>query len=254
MSLKTKNNHRYESTYDSLLLRGIDDPQTPRPWNLFNEIKKHSSVGKVLLDIGCGTAFKLLPLSPYLKKMIGIDISDSMLLAAKNHIEQKRLKNIQLVKATSEKIPLTPKSIDIITSMLSRWDIKELATIIKSNGIVLIEHIGCEDKIDFKKLFGKDSMGWRGQLMEYEKDKYLNLLRENFSQYFEYVTIENGFWNTYYTAHGLKELLLNTPTIRNYHQLFDKEKLDAAISLFSTKKGIKLTQNRMLIYARNSRI
>ena len=39
MSLKTKNNHNYESTYDSSLLRGIDDPKTPRPWDLFNEIK-----------------------------------------------------------------------------------------------------------------------------------------------------------------------------------------------------------------------
>lgn len=254
MLLKMKNNHLYESTYDSSLLRGIDDPQTPRPWKLFNEIKKYSSTKKVLLDIGCGTAFKLIPLSPYWQKIIGLDISDSMLSAAKHNIQSKRVKNIQLIKATSEKIPFVHKSINLITSILGRWNIKELARILKSDGVIIIEHIGCEDKKDFKKLFGKDNMGWRGQLIEYGKDEYLNLLAKDFSQYFEYVSIQNGFWNTYYTIEGLKQLLLNTPTIRNYQKESDKENFDTAIALFSTEKGIKLTQNRILIYARNSRI
>src|SRR3990167_2266443 len=159
MSLKTKNNHNYESTYDSSLLRGIDDPKTPRPWDLFNEIKKYASLENILLDVGCGTAFKLVPLSPYLHQIIGLDISDSMLLAAKYNIQRKKISNIQFVKATSENLPFLTKSMDIITSMLGRCDIKELATALKPNGIVIIEHIGCEDKKDFKKLFEKDSLG-----------------------------------------------------------------------------------------------
>ena len=252
MSLKMKNDHTYESSYDSSLLRGIDDPQTPRPWDLFNEIKKYSSTEKILLDIGCGTAFKLLPLSPYLKRILGLDISNSMLFAAKRKIENNNIENMQLIMADSEKIPIAPRSIDLITSMLGRWNLKEFATALKSNGIVIIEHIGCEDKKDFKKLFGRDEIGWRGQYIEYERDEYMASCYQHFHSYFKFVSIVNSYWNTYYTTQGLKLLLANTPTIRNYNEKYDEKFLNLAIKKFSRKNGVKLIQNRMLIHATNN--
>lgn len=39
----------YISKYDSTQLRGMDDTLTPRPWDLFNEIKKHANTTKTFL-------------------------------------------------------------------------------------------------------------------------------------------------------------------------------------------------------------
>jgi hypothetical protein len=63
-------NFSYISQYDSAKLRGVD-VLSNRPWNLTDEILKYSAPCSNLLDIGCGTAFKLIPLSPSFNNIIG---------------------------------------------------------------------------------------------------------------------------------------------------------------------------------------
>lgn len=254
MLLTVKNKLGYTAKYDSILLRGVDDPNTPRPWNLFDEIKKYTSDNKTLLDIGCGTAFKLFHLSPYLKKIFGLDISENMLEAANKNIFHNEIKNIKVINGLASKLPFPDKSIDIITCLLATWDAKEIWRVLKDDGSVVIEFIGCEDKKDFKILFGKDEQGWRGQFIDYSLEEYINLCYEDFFRFFESVTIKNGYWDTYYSIEGIIQLLNYTPTIRHFDYQKDEIKLNEAIKIFSTEKGIKLTQNRMLIHVKNPRI
>ena len=68
------------------------------------------------------------------------------------------------------------------------------------------------------------------------------------------MTIRNGYWNTYYTIKGLMHLLKYTPTIRHFDYVNDKNKIKKAIKIFSTERGIKLTQNRMLLYVKSPRL
>ena len=251
MSLTIKNNIYYKADYDSLLIQGRDDPDTPRPWNLKQEIEKIMADHKILLDMGCGTGSKIFPFATHLSYLIGLDPSQDMLDQALKNKLKTQLKNISLLKATAEAIPLSNHSIDIVTSILSRWDAAEISRVLKPEGVALIEFIGCRDKKDFKLLFGQDHLGWRGQFIEYEEDKYLSYIEEKFSLYFKNIRIKNGFWNTYYTVEGLKKLLSLTPTIRNYDPSRDMPHVEVAKKLFSTDKGIKLTQNRILIYAQD---
>jgi SAM-dependent methyltransferase len=245
---------KYNAKYDSLLLRGIDDPDYPRPWNLFDIIKNYSGITKNLLDIGCGTSFKIIPLSQFFKQLIGIDPSSSMINASMDNIKANSIVNINLLKANGDQLPFMNQSIDIVTCMLSRWNIKEIARVLKPDGNLIIEHIGCEDKKEFKLLFGKDEQGWRGQLIQYNLDEYINIYKTILQKYFTHISIINGFWNTYYSLDGIRLLLENTPTIRNFDDEKDKYHLIKAVELFSTSSGIKLTQNRILIHAKNPRI
>src|SRR3990167_4840640 len=114
---------KYCSQYDSFLIRGKDDPSFNRPWNLLNEIIKYSSKDKILLDVGCGTAQKIIPLVPYFKKIIAIDISEDMLNAARKNI--MHLRNIELFRSSSEKLPFHDGTFDVITCILSRWNVAE---------------------------------------------------------------------------------------------------------------------------------
>lgn len=251
MLLTIKNRRLYEAQYDSALLRGLDDPETPRPWDLFTEIKKHASKEKKLLDIGCGTAFKIIPLADYFDEIIGLEPSQSMLDAAIKNVTDKGVNNIRFIKGKAEKLPFPDHSIDVISSILSRWDAAEIKRVLKPSGIAIIEYIGCEDKKEFKKLFGKDEQGWRGQFIEYDLEEYLKLCYDDFSAFFDSVSMRNAYWNTYYSTEGLKQLLSFTPTIRNYDPALDANFLNEAVTSFQTEQGIRLTQNRILIHAQN---
>ena len=241
----------YTRAYDSALLRGIDDPNTPRPWDIASEIKMHACKQKTLLDIGCGSSFKTIKIARYFKQVVGVDISQSMIDASVNNITINHSKNMPLVYGDGYHLPFKDLSFDIVTCILSRWDIREIYRVLKQKGLAIIEHIGCDDKRDFKLLFGKDAYGYRGQLIENtNKHTYIKSYYEFFIKHFQAVSVHNGFWNTYYTEEGLNHLLKNTPTIRHYDEQKDREYFLTSIQKYSTNLGIKLTQNRILIYAK----
>jgi ubiquinone/menaquinone biosynthesis C-methylase UbiE len=217
------------------------------------EIFSNSSPASSLLDIGCGTAFKLFPLTNHFSAITGIDISEDMVCSANDSIKKSGIKNIKILHGNSDHLPFEDNSFDAITCMLSRWDAKEIARVLKPSGNVIIEHIGCEDKIDFKILFGKDENGWRGQFIDFNSDEYIQSFYDLLAPLFESVTITKGFWKTFYTEQGILELLKFTPTIRNFNETTDRNYFKMACELFKCEEGIGLTQNRILIHAKNPR-
>lgn len=241
----------YVAKYDSELLRGHDAPETPRPWDLKNFILNFSGKERFLLDIGCGTSFKLIPLASHFNTVIGLDLSADMVFSSHKNIQGKNINNISIVMARNEALPFTEKKFDVITCMLSRCTASEAHRVLKSTGVLIIEYPGCEDKKEFKELFGKDSDGWRGQFINYKRDEFIDIFYKTYKRYFNYIEIKNGFWNTYYTSNGIIELLKYTPTIRNFDLVKDKKALEFAIETFMTPHGIRLKQNRILMYATN---
>jgi ubiquinone/menaquinone biosynthesis C-methylase UbiE len=239
----------YISAYDSPQLHGSDDSSTQRPWDLNKEILSRAGKNLNLLDIGCGSAFKLIPLSPYFGEITGLDISEDMIVAAKINVDNHKINNINLIHADSNKLPFEESAYDMVTCMLSRWNENEIFRILKPNGVVIIEHIGCEDKKELKILFGKDKDGWRGQFIEFQPDEYLQSYQNKFKS-FNFVSIKNGFWRTHYTEQGLLDLLRFTPTIRNFNESSDNQAVKNAFSFFKKPQGIELTQNRILIHAK----
>lgn len=242
---------QYNKGYDSSALHGADDPTTPRPWNLLKEIVSYAGPEKTLLDIGCGTGFKLLPLAPYFKNITGFDICLELLNIAAREMAYDCVNNVQLIQGDSALLPFADDQFDVVTCMLSRWSVKEIVRVLKPNGVVIIEHIGCEDKKAFKAIFGQDEAGWRGQYLNYEKMDFLNGYRRMFEQYFKKVILHNGFWRTFYTEAGILALLLHTPTIRHFDKYTDKFLVKAAMRQFRTEQGIQLEQNRIFICAKN---
>jgi SAM-dependent methyltransferase len=239
---------QYSINYDSEELRGTDNPLTPRPWNITSKLKEYADNSKTLLDVGCGTCFKTIPLSPNFKSIYGIDTCHDMLNKARMELKRSQVSNYFLINGDSNFMPFRDNSFNIITCILSRWSPKELARVIDQNGVMILEHIGCEDKKDFKLLFGSDEYGLRGQFIDFEKEQYIDMLYSSFSEFFHKVVIKEGYWNTFYTYQGLLELLSHTPTIRNYNKN-DTITLDNFVQKNNKQGLIELTQNRILIYA-----
>ena len=74
---------------------------------------------------------------------------------------------------------------------------------------------------------------------------------DRFSCYFNDIRIQNGFWDTLYSPKGILKLLSNTPTIRGFNFKKDKHHVKTAIESLSTPRGIKIKQNRVLLYAKD---
>lgn len=242
----------YNNSYDCNELRGIDLEE--RPWNLFEKIVEHSGLDKTLLDVGCGTGSKIIPLSPYFKKIVGIDYSDSMLEAANTQIASSGCSNISFQKNDAYQMSFQDKSFDVVTCMLSRWTLPELHRVLADQGILIIEHIGCRDKYELKKYFGLTKEGVaRGQYLEYQIDEYLENLKKEIEKYFDIIIFKNAYWKTLYTRLGVTSLLKQTPTIKNYDEYEDHIFLEKAIndlSIDESKNKIVLNQNRMLLVAK----
>lgn len=241
----------YNNAYDNAELRGQDVDE--RPWDLTKVILNYAGADKNLLDVGCGTGFKLKPLAPHFDEIIGVDCSDSMLLAAEEQISAAKINNIFIKKENAYQLSFADETFDVVTCMLSRWTLSELHRVLKKNGILIIEHLGCQDKYSLKKYFDdQNSSEKRGQYLEYNNQQQLINIEEEFYKYFNIVEIKNGFWKTAYTHDGIRELLKYTPTIKNYNEVSDYEKLACALkelTEYSSERKVILEQNRILIIA-----
>ncbi len=238
----------YRSSYDSEKLRGIDDPLTPRPWDITNILTDFDTEDKKLLDLGAGTGFKVLPLQSKYKEIVCLEISKSMVEAARKILP---FNNVKVIQGDNYKLPFENHSFDVVVSFLSFWDIKEIHRVLNPGGFILLELIGCEDKKDFKLFFGNDEKGIRGQNLQYDAKTYQENLYKEFRAYFNHVSIQNGYWDTFYSPAGILKLLANTPTIRGYNYLKDKNAIKRACQSLTMSNGIKIKQNRVLLYAKN---
>jgi SAM-dependent methyltransferase len=240
------NTRLYEKGYASDLIRGIDEP---RPWNLNNEILMLSSSNHSLLDIGSGDARKVIPIAKKVKHVFAMEPSVEMRSLADQMVAESNLSNITITNGVADNLPFPDNSFEIVTCSLAPWDTKEVFRVLKPGGKFINETLGCADKLEFKKYFGKDeNNSWRGQLINFSEPNFSFNIQNEFQEFNDFKNC-NGFWNTYYTEEGLLELCKYTPTIKDFDIEKDMVFLKKAIDSLKTNKGIKITQNRLLIIA-----
>jgi ubiquinone/menaquinone biosynthesis C-methylase UbiE len=97
--------------------------------------KKHHSI----LEVGCGTGLILKRVSPFVAKSIGVDISEGMLLKAKE-------KGLDVYCCSAELMPFENDTFDIAYSFkvlphIENIDstLKEISRVLKPNGIAVLE-------------------------------------------------------------------------------------------------------------------
>ena len=237
----------YVASYDSETLRGISGA---RPWDIRTEIVSVAADDKHLLDIGCGTSFKLLPLANAFKTITALDISPPMVEASKRNFLSADAKNASVVHGDGEILPFEDASFDVVTAMLSRWHVDEIYRVLRPGGWAIVEMIGSRDKDDIKKEFGSDDKGLRGQHLQYGAHGLADLVEPLFREAFQEVTVIDGSWPTYLTRDGLIQLLTHTPTVRGFDLQADQSAFSRVCSKYSTARGIVVYQNRILVKAK----
>ena len=237
----------YDQKYESDLLRGIEESP---PWNLLNVIRTYAKEFDLLLDIGCGTAFKLIQLADSLEKIYGLEPNEQMRIKAEENIRRANVLNMIVINGVAEKIPFEDNYFDIVTCMVAPHDTSEVYRVLKPDGCTILEKIGDRDKRNFKQEFDSDKTGPRGQFAHLKEGERARHYEEEFKKLFSEVSIQNGSWKTYYSMEGLLLLLEQTPTIRSFDKEADGDAFQRIQKKYATVRGLETTQNRILIIAR----
>lgn len=131
-----------------------DKKDTKREVNFLSKILKKGSV----LDAGCGKGRHAIPLALKGFKVVGVDISQSMLNTAKKYAKEKYV-NVEFIKGDISTVSLKPSFFDNIISMYSVLselnEKKRLTTLknfrkwIKPKGRVVVEVPNLEAFLNF---------------------------------------------------------------------------------------------------------
>lgn len=244
---------KYTPEYESELLRGVEDE---RPWDFLGEVVNHTSNGTVLVDVGCGTATKLVQIAQRLGELsrgvtiYGVEPVYEMRARARENIVAAGLDNIRIVDGFDEKIPFADETVDVVTGMVAPHDVFELHRVLRDGGHAIIEKIGDRDKHDVKVLFGDDEVGPRAYSVLLREGQRVELYKRQFSLLFSEVEVTNGFWDTYYSTEGISRIFEQTSSVRDFDREGDALVLAEIERRFMTDRGIKMPQNRVLIKAR----
>lgn len=236
----------YTPRYETSVVRGYEEA---RPWNLHDIICQHANEQSLMVDIGCGTAIKILPLATQFQKIIGVEPNPNMRIQAKSNIQATGFENVIILEGKSQNLPIESDSIDVVTAMVAPHDTREVHRILRKGGVAVIEKIGELDKLNFKKEFDLIGRPGRGQFSEFAPGDREIMFRDEFSSLFEHVSVVSGQWRTYFSDESLDAMFQNTPTIRNFDKITDSVALKNIKNEYSTSKGYLTYQHRILITA-----
>lgn len=228
----------YSAKYDSPKIRSSEYDACKYILPLLN----NKMVG---VDLGCGTCRKIIKIANNVAHLDCVDIREDMLTKAAYNINKAKLMNIRLCHGDNMDVPLPSHSYDFCTAFLTTWSPAEAHRLLRENGLLFIEFLSSDDKIEMKTAFGKDEFGWRGRNLNQDSAERLNYLMNAIKPFFHVQSMDVINFSTTLTREGLTELLLETPTIRNFSLQSDKYVIDK----LTPNKTITIIERRVFIVA-----
>jgi ArsR family transcriptional regulator len=116
-------------------------------------------------DLGCGTGAIVAALAPYVARVIGVDVSDGMLQAARTRVAS--LDNVELRRGTLESLPLDDASLDAATLVLVLHHLPAPATAVaeavralKPGGRLLVIDMAPHEREEYRRQMGHVWLGF----------------------------------------------------------------------------------------------
>lgn len=228
----------YSREYDSPGIRSTT-------YNTVSYIRPLLKKDMIAVDLGCGTCKKSIEIAKNVSRIDCVDISSAMLKQAKINITKTKTDNIRLCKANNIDVPLPSHSYNLCTAFLTTWIASEAYRLLSQKGLLIIETLDAEDKIEMKKAFGKDNFGWRGCYLNQtsvEKDK---LLLMQLDPFFHIQAVKKITFETFLSKDDLIKLLKVTPTVRD----FSLERDGGIVEELTLGNIIRMVERRTLVFA-----
>ena len=114
-------------------------------------IKPFLTADTVALDIGCGTCRKIMPLANRVRRYYGIDYNSTMINRALENVQMTNARNVIPILGNNFYLPFEDEKFDLVSSMLAMYCFGEIHRVLRSGGILCMELLGVNDKIELKK-------------------------------------------------------------------------------------------------------
>ncbi len=210
------------------------------------------TVGKIVLDEGCGDGKFLLRVTKNARLVKGIDISTTALRQAKSSLARSKLVNVELRLAEARRLPFPDNSFDIAYSRRgpgsdSVHTLSEAHRVLRKNGKFMEITIGERDKENLARIFGRGQMlSIRGQVSDIKKSM---LARAGFKRVVtrDYLATE--------VFKGMNDLLVrlrSAPIIPSFDPRKDRKYLKRVRRECMTDRGIETPVHRVVLIARKT--
>ena len=123
----------------------IDENSRIGRWNFLEIFKKHVTKNDVLLDVGTGRGEKLLSMSRFVGKAIGVDISKRQINNARDNLEESKINNVRFKLADVKNLPFKTEYFDVVTCIYAPFHIEEVYRVLKTNGIFITQKVTNKD-------------------------------------------------------------------------------------------------------------
>lgn len=128
-------------------------------WNQWSEsslawLVDHAAARKTdrLLDVATGTGFTALAFAPLVAEVVGLDVSNGMLVQARNNAAVDGIANVSWQQGTAEQLPFPADSFDLVTARVAphhfidiRAFVSEAFRVLRKDGRLLIADTSVPD-------------------------------------------------------------------------------------------------------------
>jgi len=116
-------------------------------------------------DFGSGTGNTADIIGPFVREVILIDQSSTMLAAARHRLAERT--NVRFVESAVDRVPLADASVDAATCLLVLHHLaepasalREMARVIRPGGVVLVLDMVAHDRADYRHTMGHAHLGF----------------------------------------------------------------------------------------------
>ena len=216
----------------------------------FDKELRNRTVGKIVLDIGCGSGKFTLKIARKAKRVMGIDISTIGLAQARRNMTRTRLRNADFRLADASRLPSSASSFDVVYSRRGPGsetvrNLSEAYRVLRKNGIFMQIEIGERDKQNLARIVGRGQMLHVKSQVSDIKKKMLD--KVGFSKVVtrDYVGTE--------VFRGMLDLMVrlqSAPIIPSFDPRKDRKKLRRVQKECMTDRGIETPVHRVVLVAR----
>jgi len=180
-------------------------------------VESYLDKNQKLLDIGTGGGEKFLKFAPKVKEAMGIDTDPKMIETARENLRKSGLPNVKFEVCDSEKLKFRDQEFDVVIDRQTPFNAKEVARVLKPEGVFITQQVSEGDKSNFKEIFQRGQ--FYGIKLGMLKSKYLIELQEAGMEIIEEKTVNTAEY--YRSMDDVIFLLANTPIVPNFN--FEEE-------------------------------
>lgn len=219
--------------------------RTGNPEAIFEEKLLGLSGEKIVFDAGSGDGRFTLVAAKHFSQVVGIDVSSGMLEVARKRQVDQGVRNVRFVLQNAAATDFPDGAFDVVYSRRGPTPYREFQRLLKPGGVFLLVHIGDQDALALKQVFGRgqgyDQLGisWLEQSRSFQEEAGVHVLYA-----------EEFLYDEYYPSYAdLETFLQGVPIFEDFDPVADQALLQQYVDQASAPKGIQLVRHRFVTVA-----